>query len=467
MTHRVSVVVVIVLALLLASCGGSATDIVKGTSPAGSKMAETPTVVSGTSEATTPVSPEATSTRVAVATPTVAPSPTAKAEAIQVESFGFGQPEGDRSVGWAFTVINPNSTLAFEGSQFQIALMDEAGTVLETDSGYLSLLMPSERSAVAGSAYVPEGAVAASMTVSFKDGRSSSIETTAVFTSSKVTYFPSDYFSYVTGVISNPYKKDLSDLRMSAVAYDASGAIIGGGFTYLNLIPAEGKTGAAVSVTTAGEPASVELFAAISGLTLLDDSTAKQPEKPLVLHAQGFGQPADDRQVGWGFIVENPNTGQQVETSSYRITAYDVDGRVIGTDDGYMTLLAPGEKVGYGGDIYIPEGTTAASVDVQIMAGKPSDSEAGPMLSTANATYIADPYSSKVTGTVSNLSDTTLDTIRVSAIAYDAAGAIIGGGFTYVDFVPARGNAAAEIYVTVGGEPASVELHAALTSVSR
>ncbi len=48
-----------------------------------------------------------------------------------------------------------------------------------------------------------------------------------------------------------------------------------------------------------------------------------------------------------------------------------------------------------------------------------------------------------------------------------AADQIIGGGFTFLDFVPAAGSAAVSVPVTTNGEPARVELYAALSALSQ
>ena len=46
------------------------------------------------------------------------------------------------------------------------------------------------------------------------------------------------------------------------------------------------------------------------------------------------------------------------------------------------------------------------------------------------------------------------------AVAFDAADHIIGGGVTVLDLLPAGGNAAVTVPITVGGEPARVEVFA-------
>jgi len=71
--------------------------------------------------------------------------------------------------------------------------------------------------------------------------------------------------------VKSPYQKDLENIRVAAVAYDEAGNIIGGGFTYLDFVPANGQAAVEVSITTSGVPATVELYPTISGLTLLGD----------------------------------------------------------------------------------------------------------------------------------------------------------------------------------------------------
>ena len=52
-------------------------------------------------------------------------------------------------------------------------------------------------------------------------------------------------------------------------------------------------------------------------------------------------------------------------------------------------------------------------------------------------------------------------------MAFDAADQIIGGGFTFLDFLPPQANAAVIVPINVGAEPARVELYAALSALSQ
>lgn len=52
-----------------------------------------------------------------------------------------------------------------------------------------------------------------------------------------------------------------------------------------------------------------------------------------------------------------------------------------------------------------------------------------------------------------------------NAVRLDASGAIVGGGYTVVDFAPAGGQTAVSVSYT-GAKPATVVLHAQLTNLS-
>jgi len=194
-------------------------------------------------------------TTTATSTPTVQPTPAPKAQAVTILAQGFGQETDGRQVGWAFMIENPNPGLAVESSQYQIALSDDSGTIRKTVSGYIGLLLPSEQTVVSGTTILPEGTKATKLDITFKQGNTGTLDVTGKFTADKVTYLANGYVPAVSGIISNPFNKDLENLRLSAVAYDESNKIIGSGYTFLNFILAGGKSGVTVSMTSSSDRA--------------------------------------------------------------------------------------------------------------------------------------------------------------------------------------------------------------------
>ncbi len=467
-SNWLSVCMILVLLVVSLACGSSTTkELSEATQPTATTGAEvvehTPTPAG---ESVTPTTPRPTATRRPTATPkptAIPASPTPQPEAIQIVTYGFGQ--DGREAGFAFIVENPNPGLAFEDSRYQIAAYNADGVVVETESGYLELLLPGQKLGIGGTIFLDEGITVDKIEVQLSEGNAVATEPIPTFAVDAVSYTADEYFPTVTGVISSPYKRDINDLRVSAVVYNAAGEIIGGGFTFLNFILADGSTGVKVSVTSAGDIAEVELYPVISGLSLLTSDTKLPSEATdLVLVKYGFGQ--DGNQAGFGMLIENPNEGFSVESTQYHLTAYAENGNVLAVEEGYVNVLLPKQTLGVGGQFYLKDGVTVARLDVQIKSGNFEAADAIPFFTAETVTYQTSDYLPKVTGQIISPYNKDITDVRVSAIVYNEAGDIIGGGFTYVDFVPANGKAAASVSVTAGGKPATAELYTSPSSLS-
>jgi hypothetical protein len=259
---------IFILALSAVGCGSAAETVREASSsPATSQVSTSPSPTAVPAATPTPL--RATPTPALEPTPTVPPpTPTPAPQNLTIVAHGFGQDE--RSVGYAFIVENPNSGLAVVNSRYQVAAYDASGIVLTTDSGYIPIVLPGERLGIASDFYLNEGQVVDRVEVQVRTGDFEPLDVTSLFTTENVAYIADEYFPKVTGVVVSSATRDLESIRISAVAYDEAGNIIGGGFAYLDFVPAGGRAAVEASITTSAPPARVELYAAISGLTLLE-----------------------------------------------------------------------------------------------------------------------------------------------------------------------------------------------------
>jgi hypothetical protein len=417
--------------------------------------------------------PAATPTAVPTATPTPSPTatptatplpmPTAPPEPLQVLNHGFGQ-EG-RSVGLAFILENPNRGFAFERTQYQAVISSESGTVLGTSSGYIALILPGETLGVADRLWLDEGVTASSMEVQLLGNTPFTWEPLPTFGVAESHYIVGTFSRAVTGVVSSPYDMTLTDIQVSAVVYDESGEIVGGGYTFLNFVPAHGSTGARVAVVASETAVRAELYPTISGLTFLSEEL-DPPEgasNPVLTH-QGFGQ--DASRIGFGFTIENPNRTLAIENAQYRVTAYAEDGRVLETEEGHVRLLLPNQTLGVGGTTSLVEELKVARIETELRVGAFVEIEPRPSFWAEGVTFNAEGFRPRVSGRIASPYPQDVTDVRISAIVYDEAGEIIGGGSTYLGFVPANGCAAFEVSVIIGGDQATTELYTALTSLS-
>ena len=139
---------------------------------------------------------------------------------------------------------------------------------------------------------------------------------------------------------------------------------------------------------------------------------------------------------------------------------------MLATDEGYITVILPNQTLGVGGELFLDDDYVVSRLVAQVKAGDFEPSDPIPLFTSENVAYQAGSFFSSVTGLIVSPYSKEISNIRVSAVAYDEAGEIIGGGFTFVGFVPANGKAAADVSITSSGVPATVELYATVTSLS-
>jgi hypothetical protein len=179
----------------------------------------------------------------------------------------------------------------------------------------------------------------------------------------------------------------------------------------------------------------------------------------------GFG--VEQGYAGVGFLMRNTSTSDVIDRARYQITGYDTEGYVVDTDSGPAGVFYPGQTLAGFAEIYIAEGFILDRVEVQLLQGESATALTPEFpFTTENVTFIAGSYSQNVTGIVKISFAKDINDIKVIAICYNVAEKIIGGGYTYVDFVPANGQSAVEVMVTVSEPPAKVELYPSFSSLS-
>lgn len=479
--------VLLVAGVLLAACadGGDGDETATATTAAESPTATvevtstrepvvaSPTAQPSVSPSTAPsATPRATVTAPIRPVATQPPTATLASEeavsiTLELVKQGYSEVQSYDEVAYGFIVENPNDDNAVINSQYSVTVFQGAD-ILETDSGYIDYVLPGQQLGVGGSVFIPSGRDADSIVVEISAGESADPVLDPGFTVDLIRYYPDSLFPSATGVISTASDVSLQDFEVFAIGYDAAGAIIGGGYTFVSFILAGGTTGVEVTVSSGEEPASVELYPVVTSLTIfgLNDTISPDAE-PLRIVADGFGPSTFVNELGWGLIVENPNPTLAAETTAYQATAYAADGSVLGVYSSFISLLLPGERLGLGGSFYVPPETTAERLEFEVLGRYFSETSIpADVLTSVDVAYVPDEFSPKVTGTIQNSLSRELSDVEVYAVAYNAAGQIIGGGFTFIDLIEAEGEAAVEVTIAAGEESATVELFATVGSLA-
>ena len=185
--------------------------------------------------------------------------------------------------------------------------------------------------------------------------------------------------------------------------------------------------------------------------------TATPAPEPIVLIRQGFGQ--QDRGLGYAFVVENPNPALAVTLLPYEIALFNPNGDLAGTVSGYVQRLLPDRTLGVAGTTGLDEGVTVAEIEVRLGQGTFNAADPAPGFTTERITFYDEPYRDGAAGVVTSLYPHSLTDVRVGVIPYNDDGTIIGGGFTYLNFIPPETSTGVRVSMTKAGEVAYVELH--------
>jgi len=181
-------------------------------------------------------------------------------EPIVIIAQGFGQRPSGAS--YAFVVNNPNPNLLAQNIRYQVAAYDAAGIVLTTDTDTIAQVGPGQQMGVGKELTLASNLVITRIDVLIRPGQfvqSPPLQMLAVSNPAFVNGDPPN----MTGIITNPFDRDLADLNVVGIAYDASG-IIGGGSALLPFAPAGGQAPISIPVVTDLQATRVEFFASLN-----------------------------------------------------------------------------------------------------------------------------------------------------------------------------------------------------------
>ena len=186
------------------------------------------------------------------------------------------------------------------------------------------------------------------------------------------------------------------------------------------------------------------------------------------LAATGYGTGSTSpRWLGFSLILHNTHPTLAAAHARYQAAAYDASGAVLQTESGYIELVLPGHRLGASDTMLLGEGQTAARVEVHISPPRMVEPQGQQPLGVENIAIVEEGFGVRAAGLVTNAYDRDLRDVRVSAVPYDAQGNIIGGGFTYLDIIPAGAQAPVSVDLIAPGRPARVELYPMPTILSR
>ncbi len=187
------------------------------------------------------------------------------------------------------------------------------------------------------------------------------------------------------------------------------------------------------------------------------------PQKLVMLEKSLWVQ--EDKTVFVSSFFKNPNSDLIFEDVTITVNLITASGEEIDSDSSTVRWVFPEKTFGIVFIFYLSdEDITVDSVSVEWeMEDSISPDVFTNPLSIEEATFWGNNEFPMVTGKINNTAADTYTDIRANIICYNAAEEIIGGAYTFVDFVPGSGFMGYATYVDVFDEVASVEVYPTFT----
>ncbi len=226
------------------------------------------------------------------------------------------------------------------------------------------------------------------------------------------------------------------------------------------------------SSTTSSEPSTEPSVATEPSTTEAPTTTTEpKPERQeLQVIESGFStfhaQYQDTPVTSFGAILKNPNAERYVATYvSAHVSFLDGTGKVLGTAEQTFPAILPGQSVAFGDEqTDLPAGTAKLDVQALPQNWEETDKGTGSFAISGISTRTEEFGGQKTTATLKSTFVKDQKSVLVAAIYRDAGRKIIGGAYSYQDFVPHGGQIGIEL-TSISEVPgvAATEVYAAVS----
>jgi hypothetical protein len=175
------------------------------------------------------------------------------------------------------------------------------------------------------------------------------------------------------------------------------------------------------------------------------DAAPQGDAEDLVVVDVAFGQTTYDPTIWWYVaVVENPNPAHVFPFAGFTAEAVGADGTILDSSPDYVDLL-PG-RTALSGTFY--EVGSGAIDHVEVRGPEASEAVSEADLGAFTVSEVAattDEYSTTVGGNVASAFEADQELVEVTVVAASPDGTILGAQSTYVDRLPAGGQARFEV----------------------
>lgn len=169
----------------------------------------------------------------------------------------------------------------------------------------------------------------------------------------------------------------------------------------------------------------------------------------------------------YAVVIHNPNMDYALDYPTFRVTARDAEGILLGTEDQTLSIIYPGQDFSYAFQAFHVD-EVPSTVDIEIIPPESHNirvpetlkrPEYTPM-TVVNTAMRGSGMESRIVGEVRNDNDYTYDNAIVTVFFRDAEGKLIAGESTFIDNVSAHSTTPFEININQSFATENYEVYA-------
>jgi hypothetical protein len=346
--------------------------------------------------------------------------------------------------------------------QVEVLALDISGNRIAQEVRTVRYLFPRETTGLVQDFELLPGLEAYTVEVRVKEGlKDRQLRYSQPLVANNTSWVEAEEGIRLTGWINNSDPYTYTKVELNAIAYNASGKIIGGGRGTIDFVPEKDRTGISVlaSIEVDQEIALVEIYpwitaqsASLEGGTWWENIEVSQ-----------WNFIVDDYQhVSGGALLRNLTDRLLTETY-YLLTVTDAADKVCLAEQGYIDLIWPEQELVFSpGILDLPVDCVAQQVDMIIVPGEFGQFQLGYDPLEAGLPVLNEGGETASVNIINNL-DADIPGAVVYLVITDASGKIVGGGSAQSENIRANSSLTVQVPIVYLGISEELKFEASVS----
>ncbi len=346
--------------------------------------------------------------------------------------------------------------------QVEVLALDASGTRIAQEVRTVRYLFPRETTGLVQDFELLPGLQTFTVEVRVKEGlKDRQLRYSQPLVVKNASWVESEDGIRLTGWINNSDPYTYTNVELNAIAYSATGSIIGGGRGMIDFVPQKDRTGVSIlaNIRADQEIALVEIYPWITAQSASLEGGSWWEN----IEVSQWNFIADDYQhVSGGAQLKNLTNRLLTETY-YLLTVTDAADKVCLAEQGYIDLLWPEQEMVFSpGILNLPVDCLAQQVDMIIVPGEFGQFQLGYDPLEAGVPVVNETGEFANVNVINNLNANVSNAI-VYVVITDPAGKIVGGGSVASGNIRANSSLTVQVPIIYIGNLENIRLNASVS----